>query len=125
MDFNNRKPIYRQIVDYCFTLILSGEWLPALRVPSVRELAATLAVNSHTVLKAYEYLQDEHIIFPKRGMGFFLATDAAERVNDARRSEFYDTSLKELFREMELLDISIEDLISHYEEFINREKEEQ
>ena len=124
MDFNNRKPIYRQIVDYCFTLILSGEWLPALRVPSVRELAATLAVNSHTVLKAYEYLQDEHIIFPKRGMGFFLAPDAAERVNDARRSEFYDTSLKELFREMELLDISIEDLISHYEEFINRKKDE-
>ncbi len=117
MDFNNRKPIYRQIVDYCFTLILSGEWKPALRVPSVRELAATLAVNSHTVLKAYEYLQDEHIIFPKRGMGFYLATDAAERVNDARSAEFYDTSLKELFREMDLLDISISDLLLHYEEY--------
>ncbi|MBD5253187.1 MAG: GntR family transcriptional regulator [Barnesiella sp.] len=114
MDFNNRKPIYRQIVDYCFTLILSGEWKPELRVPSVRELAATLAVNSHTVLKAYEFLQDEQIIFPKRGMGFFLAADAAERVNEARRADFYDTTLMELFKEMELLDISIDDIVARY-----------
>ena len=114
MDFNNRKPIYRQIVDYCFTLILSGEWKPELRVPSVRELAATLAVNSHTVLKAYEFLQDEQIIFPKRGMGFFLAPDAAVRVNDARRTDFYDTTLQELFKEMELLDISIDDIVARY-----------
>ncbi|MCM1520926.1 MAG: GntR family transcriptional regulator [Lachnoclostridium sp.] len=114
MDFNNNKPIYRQIVDYSFTLIISGKWLPGERVPSVRELAAELAVNSHTVLKAYEYLQTEGIIYPRRGMGFYLADDAASRVNDARRRDFFDNTLTTLFREMELLGISIDDIVARY-----------
>lgn len=114
MDFNNNKPIYRQIVDYSFTLIISGVWRPGERVPSVRELAAELAVNTHTVLKAYEYLQAEEIIYPRRGMGFFLAEDAAEHVNLARRKDFFDSTLKELFREMDLLGISIDDVVNSW-----------
>ncbi len=114
MDFNNNKPIYRQIVDYSFTLIISGAWLPGERVTSVRELAAELAVNSHTVLKAYEYLQAEEIIYPRRGMGFFLADDAAERVNMGRRKEFFESTLDEVFREMKLLGITIDEVVEHY-----------
>ena len=114
MDFNNNKPIYRQIVDYSFTLIISGAWLPGERVPSVRELAAELAVNSHTVLKAYEYLQAEQIIYPRRGMGFFLADDAAQRVNDARRKEFFETTLDDVFSEMKLLGITIDQVVERY-----------
>lgn len=114
MDFNNNKPIYRQIVDYSFTLIISGKWLPGERVPSVRELAAELAVNSHTVLKAYEYLQAEGIIYPRRGMGFYLADDAANRVNEARRRDFFDNTLATVFREMELLGITIDDIVARY-----------
>ncbi len=114
MDFNSNKPIYRQIVDFSFSRIISRDWVAGQRVPSVRELATALAVNSHTVLKAYEYLQDEQIIYPRRGLGFFLADDAAERVNNARRKEFFDTTLVELFNEMKLLDISIEDIVEQY-----------
>ena len=114
MDFNSNKPIYRQIVDYSFARIIARDWEPGQRVPSVRELATALAVNSHTVLKAYEYLQDEEIIFPRRGLGFFLADDAPQRVNAARKREFFDSTLTELFKEMALLDISIDEVIDRY-----------
>ena len=67
MDFKTNKPIYQQIVDFCFSKVLTKEWKPEERVVSVRELAALLAVNPHTVLKAYEFLQSEEIIYPKRG----------------------------------------------------------
>ncbi len=50
MEFKPDKPIYRQIIDYAFGCILSGGWRPGEKVPSVRELAVELAVNSHTVL---------------------------------------------------------------------------
>lgn len=116
MDFSPNKPIYRQIIDYGFGRILTGAWTPGERVPSVRELSVELSVNSHTVLKAYEYLQAEEIIVARRGMGFYLASDAMERVNHARREEFFDTTLKEVFKEMKLLDISIEEIITHYQQ---------
>lgn len=56
MDFHAEKPIYQQIVDYAFAKILSGEWPEGKRIPSVRELAALMCVNTHTILKAYDYL---------------------------------------------------------------------
>ncbi len=114
MDFNTNKPIYRQIIDYGFGQILTGAWVPGERVPSVRELSVALSVNSHTVLKAYEYLQAENIIVPKRGMGFYLTADAVEMVNKARREEFFDSTLKELFKEMKLLDISMEEVMERW-----------
>lgn len=114
MDFTPNKPIYRQIINYSFGQILTGAWAAGERIPSVRELSVFLSVNSHTVLKAYEYLQNEGIIVPKRGMGFYLTTDALDHVNQARRQEFFDTTLRDLFNEMKLLDISIDEVIQQF-----------
>ena len=80
MDFKTNKPIYQQIVDFCFSKILTREWTAGERIVSVRELSTQLAVNSRTVLKAYEYLQAEDIIYTERGMGFFLSKDAMKKV---------------------------------------------
>ena len=66
MDFKTNKPIYQQIVGFCFSKILPREWRAEERVVSVRELSTLLAVISSTVLKAYEYLQTEDIIYPER-----------------------------------------------------------
>lgn len=111
MEFNDNKPIYKQIVDYAFNRIISGSWSPGLMIPSVRELAADLGVNSRTVLKALENLQDLQLIEPKRGMGFILMEDASAKVMKARRKEFFDITLPEFLKEMEILGIPREELI--------------
>ena len=115
MDFKTDRPIYRQIIDYAFGCILGGGWVPGTKVPSVRELAVELAVNSHTILKAYDHLQDNGIIVPRRGMGFYLADDARERVNAERRREFFDTELHDLFARMDMLGISIDEIVAAYQ----------
>lgn len=114
MDFTSDKPIYRQIIDFSFGQILTGVWTAGERVPSVRELSVQLSVNSHTILKAYEFLQAEGIIVSRRGMGFYLTADALDHVNQARRREFFEVSLSCLFNEMDLLGISIDDVIEKY-----------
>ncbi len=110
MNFKTNRPIYQQITDYCFNCILQRQWKSGERVPSVRELASQLAVNTHTVLKALEYLQQAGIIYPRRGMGFYLADDALDRVNTARRERFYREVLPELFHEMDILGITLDDI---------------
>lgn len=114
MDFRSDRPIYLQIIDYAYGRILEGAWAPGQKVPSVRELAVELAVNSHTILKAYEHLQSHGIIAPKRGMGYFLADDAPERVNADRREEFFNTTLRDVFAQMQQLNISINEILAHW-----------
>ena len=96
MDFKTNKPIYQQIVDFCFSKILTREWRAEERVVSVRELSTQLAVNSRTVLKAYEYLQTEDIIYPERGMGFYLSKDAVKKVMRIQKKEFFENQLADI-----------------------------
>lgn len=114
MDFKTNKPIYQQIVDFCFSKILTKEWQPEERIISVRELSSQLAVNSRTVLKAYEYLQAEGIIYSERGLGFYLAKDAIKRVRKQQKADFFDNQLADTFRIMDLLDISIDEITERY-----------
>lgn len=117
MNFNDEKPIYRQIIDYCFGFILSGEWQPDQRIPSVREMAVNLAVNTHTVIKAYDFLQAHDIIAPRRGMGYYLTPDARQMVNASQREDFFDTSLSQLFSRMKVLGIGIDEINDHWKKF--------
>ena len=113
MEFSNNKPIYRQIIDYTFARILDGSWAPGERIPSVRELAVSLSVNTHTVLKALEYLQAHDIIVPRRGMGYYLTDDARQYVDRSRREEFFTEILPDVIRQMRSLGITIDEVIAH------------
>lgn len=112
MEFNDNKPIYRQIEDYAFNCIIDGRWLPGELVPSVREMSAALAVNSRTVLKAYDELQAFEIISPRRGMGFELAHDALSKVTQLRKNEFFNVTLPALVEEMKRLGIDTQQIIN-------------
>ncbi len=110
MEFNDSKPIWKQIADYSYARILSGEWTAGRQVPSVRELAGELGVNSRTVMKAFEDLQDGGIIIPRRGIGFILAEDAQQKVGLIRRKEFFHRALPTIAEEMRQLGIGVADV---------------
>lgn len=120
MDFNSSTPIYRQITDYCFGRILSGAWPEGERVPSVRELSVQMAVNPRTVIKAFEYLEQNGLISSRRGLGYFLAPDARSRVEALRRDEFVHEKLPALFGEMDLLGITPDDLLAAWQAYHNK-----
>ncbi len=119
MNFRSDTPIYLQIANWCFTCIATGQWVPDERIPSVRELAVALSVNTHTVLKALEYLQKHDIIAPRRGLGYFLASDAKEMVSTARKEQFFTDTLPEVFKEMNLLGINIDEVVDAYKNMNN------
>ncbi|MDE5945107.1 MAG: GntR family transcriptional regulator [Rikenella sp.] len=116
MDFKSEKPIYRQIVEQVCDRIASGSWPEADRVPSVRDLAAQLQVNPNTVMRAYERLQMAEIITNSRGIGYFVAEGAKQRVVELKRTEFFESTLPEVFATMETLGISWEEVQRKYEE---------
>ena len=79
MNFDNSQPIWLQIYELILSRIASTEWAEDERIPSVRELGATLVVNPNTVMRTYERLTDEGLIYNRRGIGYFVAYGAKAR----------------------------------------------
>lgn len=107
MQFNDNQPIWLQIYDYVCRAILSAKWPEQERLPSVRELAATLQVNPNTVMRAYERLDNDSLISNRRGIGFFVEPGARIRTLNAQREAFLSHDLPVLFRRMEELGLDI------------------
>jgi GntR family transcriptional regulator len=119
MEFKDNEAIYLQIAGYVSELILRGKWLPDSKIPSVRELAGDLQVNPNTVMRTYELLQSQGVLYNKRGIGFFVATAAVEQVQSTRRERFLSQELPEVFSTMLLLGIGLPEVQRRYEEFKN------
>jgi GntR family transcriptional regulator len=116
MEFKDNQAIYLQIADLVGEKIVRGLIKPGDRVPSVRELAVELAVNPNTVVRTFEHLTDHSIIRNQRGVGYFAADDAVEKVKKMMRAEFFDKNMPELLKQMALLDISLDDLKPYLEQ---------
>ncbi|HLZ89988.1 MAG TPA: GntR family transcriptional regulator [Puia sp.] len=117
MQFRETQSIYLQIADYVCEKVLLKEWPPGERIPSVRELAVQLEVNPNTIMRTYEFLQQEKIIFNQRGIGFFTAGDAIEQAARYRRDLFIEKDLPHVFRSLFLLGMDPEELKPLYQQF--------
>lgn len=117
MKFNEQKPIYLQIAEVMGSNIISGQWKEGERIPSVREMGVNLAVNPATVLRAYDELSSFDVIEQRRGLGYFVAVGAAEKVLDRRKREFTELFLPQLFEQMQGLNITLEEVAECYNKY--------
>ena len=119
MTFTNDKAIYIQMADRLCDEILAGTYKDDDRIPSVREYAVMLEVNANTVVKAYDELSRANIIYNKRGLGYFVTPGAKKQILKERKKEFMKERLPELFRQMRLLDITMDDVAEAYKSVQN------
>lgn len=110
MTFTNDKAIYLQMAERLCDEIIAGQYSEDSRIPSVREYAVLLQVNTNTAMKAYDQLARDEIIYNKRGMGYFVSPGARRNIIRRRKKEFMEQRLPELFRQMRLLGIGIDDI---------------
>lgn len=108
MEFDSNKSIYLQIYDSICENVLSGRLCSDDRILSVREYGAEIGVNPNTVMRSYEKLTNDGIIYNKRGIGYFISKDAKEIVLHTQRKEFLEHELPVILRRMELLGIDPE-----------------
>ena len=114
MIFTNDKPIYIQMADRLCDEILADKYKDDDRIPSVREYSVLLEVNTNTAVKAYDELARANIIYNKRGLGYFVTPGAKKQILKERKKAFMKERLPELFRQMQLLDISMDDVTEAY-----------
>ena len=122
MNFKENKAIYLQIAERICDMILLGEYKEDERVPSVREYAAIVEVNFNTVMRSFEYLQASGIIFNKRGIGYFVATGAGEKIHSMRKEFFLQNEINDFFKQIYMLEIPMQEIVEMYNEFSKQQE---
>jgi GntR family transcriptional regulator len=117
MQFRESASIYLQIADFICEKVLLKQWKTEERIPSVRELAMQLEVNPNTVMRTYEFLQQQNIIYNQRGIGYFVGPEAIKNATLYRKTEFLDNELPSLFRNLFMLGMDIEELKPRFEKY--------
>ena len=77
-------------------------------------------VNANTVVRSFDYLQGQDIIYNKRGLGYFVAQGGRERILELRKEVFLRDELPEFFRQLEMLDIPLSDVEKMYQDYLQK-----
>lgn len=120
LNSNSMKPIYVQIAEYLEGEILSDSILPDEKIYSQYQLAEMFNINPATAAKGLNLLADEDILYKRRGLGMFVATEAKKIILTKRTNTKLKELIEETVREARQLGVSKEELM----EMIQMEGEE-
>ncbi len=95
LDIQSGVPVYRQLMDQIRHYVASGTLAPGDQLPSIREMARTLAVNPTTIVKAYGELDHEGVVELRHGRGVFVAETPPTWSQDRRREKL-DTLARQI-----------------------------
>jgi GntR family transcriptional regulator len=79
IDPGAEAPLFAQIAGQLRRSIVEKRLAHGERLPSAKELAASLDVNMHTVLRAYDLLRTEGLLEVRRGRGVVVTSAGAGR----------------------------------------------
>lgn len=109
-DWNDHRPIYRQLRDRVVAMILDGDLKEGDPLPSVRTVSAEYRVNPLTVLKGYQQLVDEGLVEARRGLGMFVKDGAAKLLLQGERDRFLNEEWPRVRETIERLGLAPEEL---------------
>lgn len=105
-------PVYRQIVDALRALCVDGHLTPGTRLPTVRELAASLGIHFNTVAEAYRVLADEGFLLIEGRRGVTILDRQRPRAPNAIAQANASSRLRNLIAELQARGLS-QDWIRH------------
>ena len=116
--FDDRLPIFRQIILQFSQAFVRGDIKPAERIPSIREMAAILKVNTNTMLRVYQEMERDELINSKRGTGYFFTEDT--KMIEKIRTGLAAESQRRFMEEMRALGCSDKQILDDLESFMKK-----
>lgn len=108
-EFDDDKPIYKQLVDKLKLEIVLGHFKSGEKLPSVRELSTMICVNPNTIQRSLAELEEEHLIYTKRTSGKFVTED--DDIIHQVKQELARDKINTFVSDMEILGLKTEDII--------------
>ncbi|MBT2757991.1 GntR family transcriptional regulator [Mesobacillus foraminis] len=108
--FNNRDPVYLQVVRYFKEQIAIGKLGPGQDIPSRRELAAMLKINPNTAQKAYKEMEEQDLIFTERNFPSRITTNT--EVLNSVRAELITEAVDSFVNAIKPINVPLDELLS-------------
>lgn len=115
-------PIYRQLIEQTRRLAAAGVLAPGDVLPSVREVALTLAVNPMTVSKAYNMLETEGVLSRARGIGMLVAERLAPSHSQRDRENLLRPTLQRAAAEARQLELDPDTVLALFKKILKEEQ---
>lgn len=119
---DSAEPIYRQLVEQTRRLIASGQLAPGDPLPSVRDMAAALAINPMTISKAYSQLEADGAVTRRRGIGMAVAPPPTGTRTVAARIEILRPALERAADESAQLELPTETVVAAFKRILRGRK---
>jgi len=117
--FNNRDPVYLQVVQHIKERIASGRTLAGQVIPSRRELGALMKINPNTVQKAYKEMEDQQLIITEGNSPSRITSDT--HVLSQIRAELLGEAVRDFLEKVKNINVPIEELLLLVERQFNEE----
>ena len=114
--FDDRMPIYRQIILQFNRAFVRGDIKPGDRIPSIRELSAVLKVNTNTIQRVYQEMERDGIISSKRGTGYYFTEDT--KMTEKMRRDLTAESVQRFIDEMSALGLKKTEIVEELKSYI-------
>lgn len=114
LDYQNRAPIYEQIVLQIERYVALGVLSPGEQIPSIRELAQQLGINPNTVKKAYDNLENKQIITTISTKGTYIKDNIENVIQNKKEQLLKEVLIK--IKELEQLGMTKEQIIKELKE---------
>lgn len=123
LKFNNRDPVYIQVIQYFKERIAKGELEPGEEIPSRRELASQLKINPNTAQRAYKEMEEEGLIYTE-GNNPSKVTKDIEKIASVRQ-EMIMEAVDAFVHAIRPINVSLDEVVGLIEAKLNEEQPEQ
>jgi GntR family transcriptional regulator len=116
------EPIYKQLLDQIKRMVAGGQLSAGDDLPSVRDLAHSLAVNPMTISKAYSLAEAAGVLERRRGLGMVVAAQHATPQTLDARIELFFPALQRAAEQAQQLEIDGETALELFRKLLGVEK---
>lgn len=110
-ELNTDKPVYLQLVEQIQAEIISGNYKPGDKLPSVRDLATEATVNPNTMQRAMAELERDGLVYTNRTTGRFITSD--EDLIKQLKDKYITTIIQEFLDRMNQLGLELDEIIAY------------
>ena len=108
INFNNRDPIYLQLIDYFRRMLVSNQLSLGEELQSRRQIARQFNINPNTVQRAFSEMEENRWIYTEPNRPSRVTEDP--RMLDNIKQEFVENAVKEFVNSIQMIDITYEEV---------------
>ncbi|MEH7224628.1 GntR family transcriptional regulator [Bacillus sp. JJ1566] len=117
--FNNRDPVYVQVIQYFKEQIAKGFFEPGQEIPSRRELANRLKINPNTAQRAYKEMEEQGLIFTEGNLPSRITKD--EEVLKMVREELILDAVSTFIQSVRSINVPLKEVMNLVEKEYEKE----